>query len=164
MAHQHVLLQHLVGTFGCYRAALQLRVQKSACRAQQAQLQRAQLSLRRLVRLHDVLGVQSPALGVGRVEGVERAREAHTLLHHRVELQFVARTSLVRGERPGDRIEGEIVVVVLGAAVRRGNVERQDELAALTGVVQQRRWHHVRRRLLRGLGGARETNDRRPIR
>ena len=34
-----------------------------------------------------------------------------------------------------------------------GNVQRQNELALLPGVVQERRRRHVRRGLLRGLGG-----------
>jgi hypothetical protein len=33
VADHHVLLQHLVGTLGCHRAALQLRIEERPCRA-----------------------------------------------------------------------------------------------------------------------------------
>ena len=145
-------------------AALQLRIEERARRAQQAQLQREQLPVDRLVRLHDVLGVQAPAFRVGGVEGVQRPRQAHALLDHGIELQLVPGTRLVRGQRPGDGVEGEVVVLVALAAAGRRYVQRQHELAALAGVVQERRRHHVRRRLLRGLGRGSQADDGRPAR
>jgi len=57
----------------------------------------------------------------------------------RAVLQLVSRARLVCCQRPGNRVEGEIVIVIGVAAVRGRNIERQYELAALPGVVQERR-------------------------
>ncbi len=148
---------------GRHRAALQLRIKKGARGAQQPQLQRQQLSVGRLVRLHDVLGVQCPAFGVGGVERVLGARQAHALLDHGIELQLVTGARLVRGERPGDRVESEVIVAVRRAAIRGRDIERQHELAALAGVVHQRRRRHVRGGLARRLRRGRQADDRRPV-
>jgi hypothetical protein len=56
------------------------------------------------------------------------------VLHHRVELQLVTGPRLVRRERPRHRIEGEVVVLVLGTSRRppfRGHLVVQQDLEAL---------------------------------
>ena len=87
------------------------------------------------------------------------------MFQHGIELQLVSRAGFVRGQRPGRRIEGE-VVIFLGAGLPRpgGNIQGQNELALLPGVVQKRRRHHVRRRLLRGLGRSGNPDARRAVR
>ncbi len=82
------------------------------------------------------------------------------MLNHGIELQLVTRPRLMRRQRPRNGIKGEIVVLVLRAAGRRWDVERQHELAALAGVVEEGRRRHMRGRLLRGLGRGGEANDR----
>jgi hypothetical protein len=75
----------------------------------------------------------------------------------------VARPGLVRCQRPRDRIESEVIVFVLRAARSGGNIQGRHELAALTGVVHERRGNHVRRRHLRGLGRRGEPNNCRAV-
>src|SRR6202044_1430966 len=102
--------------------ALKLRVEEGASRAQQAQLQGQELAFGRLVWLHDVFGVKTPTLRIGRVEGILCTREARPMLDHGIELQLVARPRLMRNQSPRDRVEGEIVVLVLRVSIRGWNV------------------------------------------
>ena len=81
------------------------------------------------------------------------------MLDHGVELQFMAGPCFVRGEGPRDRIESEVIVLVHSAARCRRDIERQNELSALTGIVQKRRRTHVWGRLLRGFSRRREPDD-----
>ena len=86
------------------------------------------------------------------------------MFEHGIKLQLVAGTGLVRGERPGRRIESEVVVFLgAGLAGPCRNIQRQNKLALLPGIVQKWRRHHVRRRLLRGLGRGGNPDSRRAI-
>ena len=161
VAQHDILLQHRVRLGLRHCTALQFRIQERSGGTQQAQLQRQQLAFHRFVRLHDVLGVQPPAFSVSGVEGIQRPREADAVLYHGIELQFVAGPRLMCSQRPRHRIEGEVVVLIFRTTRCRRNIQRQHELAALSGVVQERRRRHMRRRLLRGLGRGRQPNDRR---
>ena len=86
------------------------------------------------------------------------------MLEHGIELQFVAGTGFVGGERPGRGVESE-VIVFFGRALagRRGAVQGKDELAFFSSVVQKGRRLHVGRGLLRGFGGGGDANSRRAI-
>jgi hypothetical protein len=68
----------------------------------------------------------------------------------REKLQLVAGARLVRGQGPCRRVKVEVVILLLGGA---RNAERQHELALLAGVAEQPWRQHVRRGLLRVLGG-----------
>ena len=81
------------------------------------------------------------------------------MLEHGIELQFVTWAGFVGGQSPGGGIVREIVIFIGGAFARgAGNIQREDKFAFLPGVVQKRRRNHVRRRLLRGLGGCGNAN------
>ena len=67
---------------------------------------------------------------------------------------------LMRRQRPGDGVKGEIIIPVVRTTAGGGYVQRQHELAALAVVVQQRRCDHVRSRLLRRFRRAGQADDR----
>jgi len=92
-----------------HRAQIDHRVEKSPRRAQQAELQREELPVGWKVRKHEALGVESPALGIGAVEGERGASDRHAALDHRRELQLVARACFMRRHGPGSGLRGEVV-------------------------------------------------------
>ena len=161
MGDHDVLLENAVCIGGLEFAGLQFGIDESSRGTKQAKLQRDQLAVERHVRLDQVFGIESPAFGVGAVEGVADAGDGDAVLEHGIELQFVAGTGFVSGERPGRGVESE-VVVFFGCALagRGGDVQGKNELAFLSGVVQKGRRLHVGRGLLRGFGGGRDANSR----
>ncbi len=151
-------MRTLHGISGLELAGLELGVEEGPGGAEKAKLETDELSFLRHVGQRDVLRIEAPAFGVGGVEGEEGAGERNTLLDHGVELEFVAGTGLMRDERPTGGVEGVVVYLGgLGAAGTGGRGEREDEDTALAGVVQERRRHHVRGRLLGTFG--RGTED-----
>src|ERR1700733_11958304 len=70
----------------------------------------------------------------------------------------------MRNQRPRDRVKCEIIILVARPTGGGGNVEGQDELTALAGVMQEWWRSHVGRRRLRRFGRGCKTNDRRAAR
>ena len=73
---------------------------------------------------------------------------------------------LVRGQRPGSGIVGEVVIFI-GRVFRAGSsglVHRQHELPLLTGIADEPRRRHVRRRLHGAFRVGRQPDARRPRR
>ena len=86
------------------------------------------------------------------------------MLHQGSERQFGCGVCFVSGQSPGRRGKREVVILLRRRMpFSGGNVERQNKLALLAGVVQERRCGHVRCGLLRGLGGRRNSDPRRAI-
>ena len=157
--HDHVVLQHAFRFVLGDGAELERRIEIRSRGAQQAVLERDQLAVERLVRLHLRLRVQPPALHVHAVECEQGASHRNAPLHHRVELQLVARAPLVGGQRPRGRLEREVVV-----AAGAGIAQRQHERALFSRVADQSRRLHVRRRLLHALGFAGQSDLHRALR
>ena len=125
-------------------------------------LQRDQLAVERLVGFGLGLGVERPALDVDAVEREEAARERHAALDHRGELQVVAGTAFVRGERPRAGLVREVVErrrLAAGAGVARG----QDKHALFTLRADERRGLEVRRGLRGVLGVGGDAHPQRAV-
>ncbi len=86
------------------------------------------------------------------------------MLQHRIELQLMPRPRLMRRQRPRHRVEREVVILVRRRPIRPWDIQRQHKLAPLPGIVQKRRWLHMRCGLLCRLGCRRQADDRRPLR
>jgi len=109
LGQDHFAHEEFLRCVGRHRAQIDHRVEKSPRRAQQAELQREELPVSRKVRNHEALGVESPALGVGAVEGERGAGDRHAAFDHCRELQLVAGACFMRRHGPGSGLRGEVV-------------------------------------------------------